>query len=92
MKEQLEQKKANDASDKVGIENLMSQVSLEEEKLEKLKQILDAANKEANKYNLIRKIFGEQMDSIRSQAKKNMDKAIDAVIDRFFFPVLLFSR
>ncbi|MBR1824821.1 MAG: hypothetical protein IJ779_11425 [Ruminococcus sp.] len=30
------------------------------------------------------KLCGEQVDSIRSQAKKNMDKAIDAVIDRFF--------
>lgn len=64
LKEQYEQKKAQEPTNKNAIEALAQQLGLEEGKLAKLKEILNAADKEAQKYNMMTKLFKEQANEI----------------------------
>ena len=64
LKEQYEQKKAQEPTNKNAIEALAQQLGLEEDKLAKLKEILNAADKEAQKYNMMTKLFKEQANEI----------------------------
>nr|DAQ19271.1 MAG TPA: Tape measure domain protein [Caudoviricetes sp.] len=64
LKEQYEQKKAQEPTDKKAIEALAQQLGLEEDKLAELKEILNAADKEAQKYNMMTKLFKEQANEI----------------------------
>lgn len=64
LKEQYEQKKAQEPTDTKAIEALAQQLGLEEDKLAKLKEILDAADKEAQKYNMMTKLFKVQANKI----------------------------
>lgn len=64
LKEQYEQKKAQEPTDKNAIEALAQQLGLEENKLANLKEILNAADKEAQKYNMMTKLFKEQANEI----------------------------
>lgn len=64
LKEQYEQKKAQEPTNKKAIEALAQQLGLEENKLAKLKEILNAADKEAQKYNMMTKLFKEQANEI----------------------------
>lgn len=64
LKEQYEQKKAQEPTNKNAIEALAQQLGLEENKLAKLKEILNAADKEAQKYNMMTKLFKEQANEI----------------------------
>lgn len=64
LKEQYEQKKAQIPTNKKAIEALAQQLGLEEDKLAKLKEILNAADKEAQKYNMMTKLFKEQANEI----------------------------
>lgn len=64
LKEQYEQKKAQEPTNTNAIESLAQQLGLEEDKLAKLKEILNAADKEAQKYNMMTKLFKEQANEI----------------------------
>lgn len=64
LKEQYEQKKAQEPTNTKAIEALAQQLGLEEDKLAKLKEILNAADKEAQKYNMMTKLFKEQANEI----------------------------
>lgn len=64
LKEQYEQKKAQESTNKNAIKALAQQLGLEENKLAKLKEILNAADKEAQKYNMMTKLFKEQANEI----------------------------
>ena len=64
LKEQYEQKKAQEPTNKNAIKALAQQLGLEENKLAKLKEILNAADKEAQKYNMMTKLFKEQANEI----------------------------
>lgn len=64
LKEQYEQKKAQEPTNTNAIEALAQQLGLEEDKLAKLKEILNAADKEAQKYNMMTKLFKEQANEI----------------------------
>lgn len=64
LKEQYEQKKAQEPTNTKAIEALAQQLGLEEDKLTKLKEILNAADKEAQKYNMMTKLFKEQANEI----------------------------
>lgn len=64
LKEQYEQKKAQKPTNTNAIEALAQQLGLEEDKLAKLKEILNAADKEAQKYNMMTKLFKEQANEI----------------------------
>lgn len=64
LKEQYEQKKAQEPTNKNAIEALAQQLGLEEDKLAELKEILNAADKEAQKYNMMTKLFKEQANEI----------------------------
>lgn len=64
LKEQYEQKKAQEPTNTAAINALAAQLGLEEKKLAKLKEILDASDKEAQKYNMMTKVFKEQASSI----------------------------
>lgn len=64
LKEQYEQKKAQEPTNTKAIEALAQQLGLEENKLAKLKEILNAADKEAQKYNMMTKLFKEQANEI----------------------------
>lgn len=64
LKEQYEQKKTQEPTNKKAIEALAKQLGLEEDKLAKLKEILNAADKEAQKYNMMTKLFKEQANEI----------------------------
>jgi len=64
LKEQYEQKKAQIPTNKKAIESLAQQLGLEEDKLAKLKEILNAADQEAQKYNMMTKLFKEQANEI----------------------------
>lgn len=64
LKEQYEQKKAQEPTNKKAIEALAQQLGLEEDKLANLKEILNAADKEAQKYNMMTKLFKEQANEI----------------------------
>lgn len=64
LKEQYEQKKAQEPTNTNAIEALAQQLRLEEDKLAKLKEILNAADEEAQKYNMMTKLFKEQANEI----------------------------
>ena len=64
LKEQYEQKKAQEPTNTKAIEALAQQLGLEEDKLAKLKEILNAADQEAQKYNMMTKLFKEQANEI----------------------------
>lgn len=64
LKKQYEQKKTQEPTNKKAIEALAKQLGLEEDKLAKLKEILNAADKEAQKYNMMTKLFKEQANEI----------------------------
>ena len=64
LKEQYEQKKTQEPTNTKAIEALAKQLGLEEDKLAKLKEILNAADKEAQKYNMMTKLFKEQANEI----------------------------
>lgn len=64
LKEQYEQKKAQEPTNTKAIEALAQQLGLEEDKLAKLKEILNAADEEAQKYNMMTKLFKEQANEI----------------------------
>ena len=64
LKEQYEQKKAQEPTNTKAIEALAQQLRLEEDKLAKLKEILNAADEEAQKYNMMTKLFKEQANEI----------------------------
>ena len=64
LKEQYEQKKAQEPTNTKAIEALAQQLRLEEDKLAKLKEILNAADDEAQKYNMMTKLFKEQANEI----------------------------
>lgn len=64
LKKQYEQKKTQEPTNTKAIEALAKQLGLEEDKLAKLKEILNAADKEAQKYNMMTKLFKEQANEI----------------------------
>lgn len=64
LKEQLEEKKAMFEGDKDGIEQLMLQIGIEEDKLKLLKEELDKAEALNDEYNLMRKIFADNANAI----------------------------
>ena len=64
LKKQYEQKKTQEQTNTKAIEALAKQLGLEEDKLAKLKEILNAADKEAQKYNMMTKLFKEQANEI----------------------------
>lgn len=64
LKKQYEQKKTQEPTNTKAIEALAKQLGLEEDKLSKLKEILNAADKEAQKYNMMTKLFKEQANEI----------------------------
>ena len=64
LKAQYEQKKAQKPTDTKAIKALAQQLELEEYKLAKLKQELDAADKLNQKYDLMRQTLGVQADAI----------------------------
>lgn len=64
LKEQYEQKKSQTGIDSKQLEALAQQIGLEDEKLKRLKAVLDAAEKEVEKYNMMTKLFKEQADEI----------------------------
>lgn len=69
LKKQYEQKKTQEPTNKKAIEALAQQLGLEEDKLAKLKEILNAADKEAQKYNMMTKLFKEQANEIAALLK-----------------------
>lgn len=64
LKEEYEQKKDNKDVGKDIKDNLLEQIAAEDEKLAKLKQELDAADKLNQKYDLMRQTLGDQADAI----------------------------
>lgn len=64
LKKQYEQKKTQEPTNTKAIEALAKQLGLEEDKLAKLKEILNSADKEAQKYNMMTKLFKEQANEI----------------------------
>lgn len=69
LKKQYEQKKTQEPTNKKAIEALAQQLGLEEDKLAKLKEILNASDKEAQKYNMMTKLFKEQANEIAALLK-----------------------
>lgn len=64
LKEEYEQKKDNKDVGKDIKDNLLEQIADEDEKLAKLKEELDAADKLNQKYDLMRQTLGDQADAI----------------------------
>lgn len=69
LKEQLEQKKAQTPQDRMGLILLQGQIFVENLKLEKLKEELEKAIELNEQYNLMKKVFGEQWQSLGKLAQ-----------------------
>lgn len=64
LKEQVEQKKAQEPTDKEGLLTLLARLSSEEDILARLKEELQVADELNNKYNLMRTIFNKQAKAV----------------------------